>query len=61
VYHGSLRIALNLLSIPLMSVGCERVFLPAKNLITDRRNGVKEDIIQAYTLLRHWLEEVDFK
>jgi len=22
---------------------------------------IKEDIIQAYTLLRHWLEEVDFK
>jgi hypothetical protein len=32
----------------------ERVFLSAKKLITDRRNGLHEKIIEAYTLLRHW-------
>ena len=31
----------------MMSAECERVFSSAKNLITDRRNGLKEDIIEA--------------
>ena len=29
-----------------MFAECERVFLSAKILITDRRNGLKEDIIE---------------
>jgi len=44
-----------------MSAECERLFLSAKNLITDRRDELKEDIIQACTLLRHWLKEAGFK
>lgn len=28
----------------------ERAFSSAKNLITDRRNGLKENIIEAYTV-----------
>src|SRR6266498_2877732 len=51
------KMALDLLSISLMSAECERVFSLAKNLITDRRNGLKEDIIQACTFLRHWFKE----
>ncbi len=54
------QIALDLFSIPMISVECERVFSSAKTLITDRRNGLKEDIIKAYTLLRHWFRETGF-
>ena len=38
------QMALDLFSIPMMSAECERVFSSAKNLITDHRNGLKEDI-----------------
>jgi len=44
----------------LMSVECERVFSSAKNLITDRRNGLKKDIFQACTLLLRWFKEAGF-
>ncbi len=52
-----LKMALDLLSIPLMSAECERVFSSVKNLITSPRNGLKEDIIEACTLLRHSYKE----
>ncbi len=51
------QIALDLFSILIMSAECERVFSSAKTLITDRRNSLKEDIIKAYTLLKHWFRE----
>ena len=51
------QMALDLLSIPLMSAECERVFSSAKNLVTDNRNTLKEEVIEASTLLRHWLKE----
>lgn len=53
------QIALDLFSILMMSAEYERVFSSAKTLITDRRNGLKEDIIEACTLLRHWFRETD--
>ena len=53
--------ALNLFSIPMMSAECERVFSSTKILITERRNGLKEDIIEAYTLLRYWIREEGFR
>ena len=53
------QIALDLFSISMMFAECERVFSSAKTLITDRRNGLKEDIIEACTLLRHWFRETD--
>jgi hypothetical protein len=40
-------------SIPIMSVECERVFSLVKTLIIDRRNGLKEDIIEVCILLRY--------
>ncbi len=40
-----------------MSAECEKVFLSAKNLVTNNRNALKEEIIEASTLLRHWLKE----
>jgi hypothetical protein len=52
-YPQLLKIALDLFSIPMMSAEYERVFLSAKTLITERRNGLKEDIIEACTLLRY--------
>jgi len=49
----------DLLSILLISVECERVFSSAKILLTDSRNGLKEAIIEACTLIRHWFREAD--
>lgn len=46
--------ACDLISIPLMSAECERVFSAAGYLITSRRNHMKEDIIEATTCLRAW-------
>ena len=43
-------------SIPAMSAECERVFsISTKLLITDRRNRLKEDIIEASEVLKSWL------
>ena len=44
---------LDLFSISIIFTECERVFSSAKILITERRNELKEDIIEAYTLLRY--------
>jgi len=44
----------------MISAECERVFSSTKTLITDRRSGLKKDIIEACTLLRHWLREAGF-
>jgi hypothetical protein len=46
--------ACDVLSIPLMSSECERVFSSAGYAITSRRNHMKEDIIEATTCLRAW-------
>jgi hypothetical protein len=47
------RIALDLLSIPAMTAECERVFSNSKILISDRRNRLKDDIIEASECLNH--------
>ena len=48
------KMAFDLLSIPLMSAECERVFSMTKQFVTERRNGLKDGITEASTLLRHW-------
>jgi hAT family C-terminal dimerisation region len=48
------RLALDMLSIPMMSAECERVFSSAKHLVTDSRNRLNSDIIEANECLRHW-------
>lgn len=48
------RFALDMLAIPLMSAECERVFSSAKHLITDPRNRLKADIIEANECLKSW-------
>ena len=56
-YPALSKMAFDLLSVPLMSAECEKVFLAAKLLITDKRNRMKDDVIEVCTLLRHWLKE----
>ena len=61
-YPLLMQLALDLLSIPLMSAECKRVFSNAKTVITDQRACLKEDIIEASVILRQWLNpepEVD--
>src|SRR5271154_1051598 len=58
------RFALDMLAIPMMSAECERVFSSAKHLLTDARNRLNPDIIEANECLKHWFgkpaeEEVD--
>jgi hypothetical protein len=48
------RMALDLLSIPAMTAECERVFSSSKILILDRRNRLKDDIIEASECLNYW-------
>ncbi len=51
------QMALDVLSIPLISAECERVFSAAKIFISDRRSSLKEEVIEACSLLRHWLKD----
>jgi hypothetical protein len=48
------RFALDMLAIPMMSAECERVFSSAKHLITDARNRLYPDIVEANECLKHW-------
>jgi hypothetical protein len=41
-------------TIPAMSAECERVFSSEKNMITQERNSLAEDIIQACECLKWW-------
>jgi len=43
-----------MLAIPMMSAECERVFSSARHLLTDARNRLNPDIIEANECLRHW-------
>jgi hypothetical protein len=51
------RFALDMLAIPMMSAECERVFSSAKHLITDARNRLRPDIIEANECLKHWFDK----
>ena len=46
--------ALDLLAIPAMSSEVERVFSSTGLMITDRRNRLKEDIIEAVECMKSW-------
>jgi hypothetical protein len=48
------RFALDLLAVSPMSDECERLFSSAKLLITDRRNRLGDDIVEAVECLRGW-------
>jgi len=50
-------LALGILAIPARSAEVERVFSSTGLLITDRRNRLKEDIIEAVECLKSWQKE----
>ena len=49
------RMALDLFSIPGMSAECERVFSQAEKMITDERNRLSPETVEADQLQKHWL------
>lgn len=49
------RIALDLFSIPGMSAECERVFSQTKKMITDERNRLSPETVEADQLQKQWL------
>ena len=55
------QMALDFLSIPAMSAECERVFSGSKILISDRRNRLRDDIIEANECLRYWHQKNYFE
>jgi hAT family C-terminal dimerisation region len=48
------KMAFDLLSIPAMSSECERVFSSAGNTVTDARNRISADLLEAVESLKHW-------
>ena len=53
-YPNLSKMAVDVLSIPAMSAEPERVFSAAKTTITDRRNRLGSDIIEALECLKSW-------
>jgi hypothetical protein len=49
--------AVDLLTIPAMSAEVERVFSQAGLMVSDRRNRLKKDVIEACQCLRYWDKE----
>lgn len=52
--------ALDLLSIPAMSSEPERVFSSVVNCLSDRRNKMSMEVLEALELLKSWLKLKDF-
>jgi hypothetical protein len=46
--------AIDILSIPAMSAGVERLFSQCKIMLTDRRNRLQIDSLQAVECLKSW-------
>ena len=53
------RMAFDLLSIPLISAECERIFSRAKRFVPSERNRLKDDIIEAISYLKYWFAAED--
>ncbi len=51
--------ALDLLSIPAMSSDPERLFSRAKITVTDRRNKLRIEVIQALKCIKSWLKIIE--
>ena len=51
------QMALDIFSVPAMSAEVERVFSSTGLMITDRRNRLKEDIIEAVECLKSWQKD----
>lgn len=54
-YPNLSKMAVDILSIPAMSAEPERLFSGAKTTITDRRNRLGRDVIEALECLKSWL------
>jgi len=50
------KLALDVFSIPAMSAECERVFSETKRVITDDRNQLQEETIEAIQCQKNWLD-----
>ena len=55
-YPTLCRMAIDLFSAPAMSSECERVFSQAKKLVTDERNRLAADTIEACECQKNWLQ-----
>jgi hypothetical protein len=55
------KLAVNILSIPAMSAEPERLFSGAGITITDRRNRLGSDVIEALECLKSWFGIQDFR
>ena len=55
LYPTLAKIALNMFSIPAMSSACERAFSQAKKIVTDERNRLLADTIEADQCQKWWL------
>ena len=53
-YSRLSKMAFDLLSIPLMSAECERIFSFTKRFIPSDRNRLKDDVIEAMSCLKYW-------
>lgn len=60
-YPSLSKMAVDILSIPAMSAEPERLFSGAKITITDRRNRLGSDVIEALECLKSWSGIRDFK
>lgn len=60
-YPNLSRMALDILSIPAMSAGPERLFSGAKITITDRRNRLGAETINALMCLKSWFGVLDME
>jgi hypothetical protein len=57
VYLNLLKMAIDLLLISAMSAEVERLFFSCKITITDRRNRIGIDAVEAIECLKSWLRE----
>lgn len=55
------KLAIDILSIPAVAAEPERLFSGAKITITDRRNRLGSDIIEAVECLKSWFKIADFR
>lgn len=59
-YPNLSRMALNILSIPAMSADVERLFSSAGLTLSDRRNRMGEELLEALECLKSWLKLKEF-
>jgi hypothetical protein len=60
-YPNLSQMAIDFLSIPAMSAAPERCFSATKETITDKRNKLGSEVIQAFECLKSWYKLKEFK